>query len=160
MLLDTNRPAPAQRGPGTTPDHRREELLNRLCTLREDPRFAEWCFLTSALGLGDLPLGGLVALGDDTAAALFPEVRAAAHTNDGDAAHTPPRALVPRDRAGRAVSTDQVLGTGALPGLPLAWLADGDRSVGAEVPVPFAALDDAAFDGRITHLPTRNGRVG
>ena len=158
MLIEGNRRIVPERRPRSAgPNPQREQLMNWLCELREDPRFAEWCRLTSALGLGALTLGQIAALPAGTAESVFPELGEWGRTGADDFANHALRALVPFGPDDLDGATDSILIDGAA-GLPTTWRADGVPAPGVGMPEAFVVMDDGVFDGRFGDSSTHDGR--
>lgn len=119
-----------------------EELRNFRCELRQDPRFDEWCRLTSPLGLGGQTLRALAALHDSAVEGWFPEVAAWGVPAEAKAL---PVALDRRDgdetRPADAVLADPVVN------LPAPWRPDGWSPERSPAALP-ADLGASGFDGR------------
>ncbi len=160
MLSDGNRPNDTRQNPcPIASDTRREQLLNRLCELQEDPRFAEWCRLTSALGLGGLTLGQLAALSVGAAEAAFPEVGEWGQSDANATLRSALDMLVPFSLGGRAGKADTVLGDGITSDSSLSRHADGVSSPGVEWSELLVGTGDGAFDGHTASVPAHDGRV-
>ncbi|HEY8599600.1 MAG TPA: hypothetical protein VIL85_14275 [Thermomicrobiales bacterium] len=154
MLIDMHRYPLASRCPQSAPDPAREEVLNQLCTLREDPRFAEWCRLTSALGLGNLSLGQLAALHADAAETIFPEVGEWGQPEVSGFTRQSIAMSIPFGFAGRDGARDAVLGDGTA----TTWHADGLPLPGVAMSEAFGVMDGAVFDGRFGDASAHDGR--
>jgi hypothetical protein len=154
LLIGTNRHSLTGRYPQSTPDPEREELLNQLCKLREDPRFGEWCRLTSALGLGSLPLAQLAALHADTAEAIFPEIGEWEGGTIGDFARYPFDVTKAFGFDGRNGARDMILGDG----IATTWPAAGVPAPGTGIPEAALAMNEGLFDGHFGDSPAHDGR--
>lgn len=160
MLIEGNRRIVPDRCPrSASPNSQREQLMNWLCELREDPHFAEWCRLTSALGLGALTLGQIAALPAGTAESVFPELGEWGRTGADDFANHALRALVPFGPDDLDGATDSILVDGSA-GLPTTWRADGIPSPGVDIPESFATVVDGAFGGGTASSSADDRRAG
>jgi hypothetical protein len=98
------------------PDGCREQFQNLLGELRQDPRFDEWCHLTSALGLGGMTLRALADLHDGVAEALIPELGNWDAPRRADPGVQSGPVLLGADGAGDGLADGQVLAPALVPG--------------------------------------------